>query len=177
MVTRWPITQRGEENHGNLQSAWDGNCAKPDNASASKVGAKHISRIRVRATFAVLHFASTTGIAVGNPVFDITTPAVIPAGATVLSLTATTVTISANVTGAGVAVGDSISFVSGHVKRATFANNVTSGNFDLTGATFAVLGNTTISAEANINTQPDFGIPDSDIQFAVNSLWNLLAGA
>jgi hypothetical protein len=126
---------------------------------------------------AVLHFASTTGIAAGNPVFDLTTAGVIPSGATVLSTTATTVTISANVTGAGVAIGDSISFVSGHVARAAFAHSITTGSFDLLGATFAVLGNTTISAEANINTQPDFGIPDSDVQFAVNSLWNLLAGA
>lgn len=129
------------------------------------------------ASSAVLHFASTTGIVVGNPVFDLTTAGVIPAGATVLSLTATTVTISANVTGTGVLVGDSIAFISGHVPRAAYAHNVAIGNFDLIGAVFAVLSNSTIAAEAVVTTQPDFAIPDSDIQFAVNSIWNLLAGA
>ena len=33
------------------------------------------------------------------------------------------------------------------------------------------------SVRWNGATAPDFGIPDSDIQFAVNSLWNALANA
>lgn len=146
-------------------------------AAASVYAETFTANAATAAANAVLHFASTTGIVAGNPVFDLTTTGVIPAGATVLSTTATTVTISASVTGAGVAIGDSIAFVSGHVARAAFAHNVTTGNFDLIGAAFAVLGNSTIAAEAVLTTTPDFAIPDTDIQFAVNSLWNLLAGA
>jgi hypothetical protein len=146
-------------------------------AAASVYSEAFVANGATASANAVLHFASTTGIVAGMPVFDLTTAGVIPAGTTVLSLTATTVTISANVTGAGVAIGDSISFVVGHAARATFAHAVTTGTFDLLGASFAVLGNSTIAAEAVYATQPDFAIPDADIQFAVNSLWPLLAGA
>lgn len=48
-------------------------------------------------------------VSVGQPVMDLTA-AVIPPGTTVLSKTATTVTLSANVTGAGVGNGDTIIF-------------------------------------------------------------------
>lgn len=59
---------------------------------------------------AVLNFASVPSwIVAGMVAFD-NTSSVIPAGTTVLSKTATTVTLSANVTGGGVGNGDSISF-------------------------------------------------------------------
>ncbi|HJU15706.1 MAG TPA: phage tail protein [Stellaceae bacterium] len=62
---------------------------------------------------AVLHFAGVPASVVpGVAVADKTTPSVIPAGTTVLSTTATTVTVSANVSGAGVASGDQIAFYS-----------------------------------------------------------------
>jgi len=67
--------------------------------------------------------------------------------------------------------------VTNHAARAAYATKVTAGQYSLLDATFAVLGNSTIAAEAQVNTQPDFAIPDTDIQFSVNSLWNLLAGA
>lgn len=127
---------------------------------------------------AVLHFASVPGsIVAGLPANDLTAPGVIPAGTTVLSTTATSVTLSANVTGAGVGVGDSIAFVNGHAARAAFAVKVANGNYNLAAAALLVLGNSAIGAEANINTANGYAIPDADIQFAVNSLWNVLAGA
>jgi hypothetical protein len=59
---------------------------------------------------AILHFASTpTSIAVGATVTD-ATASVIPASTTVLSVTPTTVTLSANVIGGGVGSGDTIQF-------------------------------------------------------------------
>lgn len=127
---------------------------------------------------AILTFASVPGsIVAGLPVYDLTTPGVIPAGTTVLSVTATTVTLSANVAGAGVGKLDTISFVANHAARASFASKVASGTYNLLDVVYAVLGNSTIAAEAVYATQPDFAIPDSDIQFSVNSLWNLFAGA
>lgn len=124
---------------------------------------------------AVLHFASTTGVVDGSPANDLTSGAVIPAGTTVLSHTATTVTLSANVAGAGVASGDSIAFVNNHSARAAFAIKVAQGNFNLQSAALAVLTNATIAAEANTDGSSS-AVPDSDIQFSANSLWNLLAG-
>jgi hypothetical protein len=71
--------------------------------------------------------------------------------------------------------------VTGHAARAAFSTRVLTGNFNLIGACFAVLTNPTISAEATLPAQGQppngNGIPDSDIQFAVNSIWNALAGA
>ena len=63
------------------------------------------------AASAVLTFTSVpTGVIVGMPVVDTTHPTVIPAGTYVLSKTATTVTMSAACTGAGVTSGDTITF-------------------------------------------------------------------
>lgn len=124
----------------------------------------------------VLHFAASPAAAVvGAPVSDFTTAAGIPAGTTVApGGTGTTVVMSANAVGAGVASGDLMSFVANHSARASFAVKVASGGFSLQAAAFAVLTNATIAAEAQIGGGNN--IPDSDIQFAVNSLWNLLAG-
>lgn len=58
-----------------------------------------------------LNFASVPAwIVPGMTVTDLTAPSVIPAGTTVLSKTGTTVTMSANATGAGVGNGDTINF-------------------------------------------------------------------
>jgi hypothetical protein len=60
---------------------------------------------------AILHFASTPAwVTPGMTAYDATTPASIPLGTTVLSVTSTTVTLSANATGAGVGSGDTINF-------------------------------------------------------------------
>jgi hypothetical protein len=124
---------------------------------------------------AVLHFASTTGVVDGSPANDLTAGGVIPAGTTVLSHTSTTVTLSANATGAGVGSGDTIAFVNNHSARAAFAIKVAQGTYNLQAAAFAVLTNATIAAEAT-NGVSGNTIPDADIQFSVNSLWNMLAG-
>lgn len=59
----------------------------------------------------ILHFASTPNwVVAGMLVYNSTTPSVIPAATTVLSVTSTTVTLSANVTGGGVGNGNTILF-------------------------------------------------------------------
>lgn len=65
----------------------------------------------------------------------------------------------------------------GHAARVAFATKVLNGQFNLTSASIGVLTNSTIAAGANVATTPGFAILDSDIQFAVNSLWTALAGA
>ena len=63
----------------------------------------------------VLHFSSTAqpfwqynSVSVGALVYDLTNPSAIPVGTTVTAVGSTTVTMSANATGAGVANGDII---------------------------------------------------------------------
>lgn len=84
---------------------------------------------------ATLHFASTPAwIVPGMTVTDLTAPSVIPAGTTVLSVTGTTVVMSANASGGGVGNGDSIQFsawpassASSGAEPATSPANVTNG--------------------------------------------------
>lgn len=64
----------------------------------------------------------------------------------------------------------------GHALRAAFAIKVLASQFDLNGAVLGVLTNATIANESNSATTGN-GVPDSDIQFAVNSIYNTLAGA
>ncbi len=78
---------------------------------------------------------------------------------------------------AAASVYSEASSTAAHIIRANFAHDVTKGEFNLLQCTYAVLGNSTIAAEAILATTPDYAIPDSDIQFAVNSLWNLFAEA
>lgn len=66
--------------------------------------------------------------------------------------------------------------VTSHATRVTYAIKVLSGQENLFECAVAVMTNPTIAAEANIATIPDFGIPDTDMQSAVNSLFNALAG-
>lgn len=63
----------------------------------------------------------------------------------------------------------------GHPARRAFAAQVL-GTYGVGTACLAVLTNPTIAAEAVLATTPGFAIPDSDIQFAVNSLWNSFSG-
>ncbi|HEV2336235.1 MAG TPA: phage tail protein, partial [Stellaceae bacterium] len=64
----------------------------------------------------ILHFAGPlpAGVIAGSVVEDLTNPAAIAAGTTVLSATATSVTLSTNVTGGGVASGATIGFYNGN---------------------------------------------------------------
>jgi hypothetical protein len=65
----------------------------------------------------------------------------------------------------------------GHGTRSNYATKVLSNQgFDLQTIAMAVLVNPTITGEAVVGTLPDFGIPDSDIEFAVASIWNAIAG-
>lgn len=66
--------------------------------------------------------------------------------------------------------------VTGHALRAAYATKVLASQFDLQGAVLGVLTNSTIAAESNSAVTGN-GVPDSDIQFAVNSIYNALAGA
>ena len=63
-----------------------------------------------------------------------------------------------------------------HNKRANYGLAVLAGSANMLLVAILVLTNATIAAEANAATAPDFAIPDADIQFAVNSLFNDLAG-
>src|SRR5260221_8068360 len=69
------------------------------------------------------------------------------------------------------------SSTTGHVARALLAGQVIQGQYPPGAASLVLLTNSTIAAEATLATAPDFNIPDSDLQFAVNSLWNALANA
>ena len=65
-----------------------------------------------------------------------------------------------------------------HAVRVTFAQKVLTETADVFVATLCVLNNATIAAEGDITQQPGgaFGIPDADIQFALNQDFNALAG-
>jgi hypothetical protein len=81
-----------------------------ETATASAVVTANASAITAAGS-AVLTFASVpAGVVTGASVINVTTGSVIPAGSYVLSKTSTTVTISANVTGGGVAVANVINF-------------------------------------------------------------------
>ena len=80
-------------------------------------------------------------------------------------------------TSAAVSVYNEASSSTGHVARVAYASGVISGNYNLAPAALAVLTNVTIAGEATLASAPDYGIPDSDLQFAVNSLWDALSNA
>jgi hypothetical protein len=61
-----------------------------------------------------------------------------------------------------------------HAARVAYANKVMSGSFNVNAIVFAVLVNPTISAESNSSVAGE-NIPDGDLQFAVNSLWDSLS--
>jgi len=75
-------------------------------------------------TFAAVPYYITAGLSV----YDLTAPSVIPAGTTVTSVTATTVTLSANVTGAGIGNGDTINFVTSQPTYMTVVGSGATGN-------------------------------------------------
>lgn len=78
---------------------------------------------------------------------------------------------------AAVNVYAELSSTTGHQARGTLAGKVIQGGYgDYAAAALVTLTNATLASEATTNP-PDFGIPDGDLQFAVNSLWNALANA
>lgn len=86
-----------------------------------------------------------------------------------------TITISAALTGT-IGNGDTISFPA-HAKRAAFANQVVNGNWNQLAAALTVLSNPTLITEGLNDGSQTNGIPDTDLNFTVQSLWNTLAGA
>ena len=68
----------------------------------------------------------------------------------------------------------------GHSQRITYANRVLNGNVNLPSVCNMVLTNPSIAQEAvptaSGQASTDNSIPDGDIQFTVNSLWNALSG-
>jgi hypothetical protein len=78
---------------------------------------------------------------------------------------------------AAVSVYNEQSSTTGHTARVAYASNVIAGNYNLAPTSLAVLTNSTLAAEATLTSAPDFNIPDTDLQFAVNSLWNAFANA
>lgn len=77
---------------------------------------------------------------------------------------------------AAIAAYNEGSGATGHAARAAFATKVLNGQYDLSAASNAVLTNSTIISEAIAN-QSGNGVPDSDLQFVMNSVYNGLAGA
>lgn len=65
-----------------------------------------------------------------------------------------------------------------HAERVIYAKKIINGDYDLIDPSMAVLTNSTIAAESDstIVSNGSFNIPDGDIQFAINSLFNALAG-
>lgn len=126
----------------------------------------------------VITFAAVPSwVAAGGGIADLSNGTnTIPSGAIITAVTTTTVTMDVPIGSAGVASGDVLSFTQ-HAARASFANRVALGQYSILPICFAVLGNSTISAEAVWPGVQDHSIADADIQFAVNSMWNLLSGS
>ncbi len=78
---------------------------------------------------------------------------------------------------AAISIYNEASSSTGHTARVAYASGVIGGNYSLFPTALAVLTNSTLGSEANLAHPPDFGIPDSDLQFAVNSMWDALANA
>ncbi len=64
-----------------------------------------------------------------------------------------------------------------HLIRAALATRILSGTYNFNGFVWGVLTNSTVASEADPSATPDFAIPDGDIQFQINSIWNAVAGA
>jgi hypothetical protein len=76
---------------------------------------------------ATLHFASVPSwVVAGMTIVDLTSGSVIPAGTTILSTTSTTVTMSANASGAGVGGADSIGFSAYSASTGTSPSSIVS---------------------------------------------------
>lgn len=66
--------------------------------------------------------------------------------------------------------------IAAHQARAAYATKVLSRQYDLDGVVFGVLAHPKISDGADSSTKNN-GVSDENMQFAVNSLFNALAGA
>jgi hypothetical protein len=78
-------------------------------------------------------------------------------------------------TGAARDVMAEVSTTTAHAQRVTYAKSVLAGTADVLDYAVACVNNATILNEINLGLG-DFGIPDSDLAFTVNSLFNAFAG-
>lgn len=115
----------------------------------------------------------------GASIADASNPSFIPAAAFVTNVATAggtvTVTISQPVTGT-IGTGETISFPQ-HTRRAIFANQIANQQYNLLAISLIVLSNTTLTSEGVDDGGLTNSIPDADLQFAVNSFFNLFAGA
>jgi hypothetical protein len=80
---------------------------------------------------------------------------------------------------AALAVMAEANSTSGHVQRISYATKILQGNSNVANVAMGVLTNLTVAGETDTTktTGGDYGIPDGDIQFVVNSLFSAYAGA
>jgi hypothetical protein len=126
----------------------------------------------------LLHFAAQPGtVVIGWSVADLTTPAAIPAGTTVLGPLAANITMSANAAGPGVGASDIITFAPpNHAQRLAFAGALFTNNIDRKMLADLVLANATNRTNCLADgTVAGGGILDSDIDFQVNSIFTGIA--
>jgi hypothetical protein len=104
----------------------------------------------------VLHFASLPpAVIVGVGVEDRTASGVIPAGTTVTAVSATSVTLSANVTGAGVGGGDAIAFYSPNWGGAQVWISTDNATYALAGTVFRGARQGVLTATLPAASDPD----------------------
>jgi hypothetical protein len=77
---------------------------------------------------------------------------------------------------AAVAVMAESAGTASHTQRVTYAKSVLAGLIDIFSMSIGVATNPTIFAELNPTATPNYGVPDADIEFTVNSLYNAFAG-
>lgn len=79
---------------------------------------------------------------------------------------------------AALAVVAEVNTTPNHATRVTYAQKVLAGTASILEACYCALNNSTILAEADVTqtAASGFAIPDTDIQFAINSDLNALAG-
>jgi hypothetical protein len=126
----------------------------------------------------LLHFAAQPGtVAIGWSVVDTTTPSVIPNGTTVLGPLAANITLSANVTGAGVGASDIITFAPPfHAQRVAFAAVLFNNAVNRQTLAMLIMANATNRGNCLSSPTTSGGdILDSDIDFQVNSIFTGIA--
>ena len=77
---------------------------------------------------------------------------------------------------AAIAVMAEAANTASHQNRVFYSRKILGGGINMQDIAIDVATNATIAAEAVLATTPDYAVPDSDIEFVVNSLFNALAG-
>lgn len=115
----------------------------------------------------------------GTAITDLDLVAVIPSGTVVAgtgsSGSGSTITLSTALSGT-LSNGATISFPA-HKIRAAFANQIANSNYNLLAIGLIALSNLALAAEGTDDGSQLNSIPDTDLQFAVNSFYSLFAGA